>query len=308
MKKILVIAALLGWASTVQADPTQETVYLPINGIKIPLHLHIPAKLEGKVPAVLVVHGSGGARDTHVGAWAKEFAYMGAIGVVIDFYTPRGVKSTSADQTSVRYMDNVQESFAALELLAKDLRIDPNRIAIVGFSRGGTIAHDTAYTIYRQISKATTKRSFALHLAVYPGCNFIPSDTRVTKAPIYIMVGEADTYSGVENCRRQFDVLTTRKANVHFVTYPGAKHAWDVIGSASFFYPPAENWINCLFEHQADGTWKNTRTNETFRNLRSDPKAMACMKRGAELGYNRDMHQKLLQDIKAIVSKTLVSK
>ena len=61
----------------------------------------------------------------------------------------------------------VAEAYAALKLLANDPRIDASRIAIVGFSFGGEVAHLSAFERLRAALVPGELR-FAAHVAYYP--------------------------------------------------------------------------------------------------------------------------------------------
>ena len=59
----------------------------------------LPSKRDGKVPAMIIMHGSGGVREKREVAYAREFNAMGVAAVVIDSFSPRGIASTVRDQS-----------------------------------------------------------------------------------------------------------------------------------------------------------------------------------------------------------------
>ena len=52
------------------------------------------AAADAKLPAVVLVHGSGGIYPEQITYWAKLFNEQGIAAMVIDVFGPRGVKST----------------------------------------------------------------------------------------------------------------------------------------------------------------------------------------------------------------------
>ena len=104
--------------------------------------LVLPANLPAdvKLPAVVLVHGSGGIYPEQISFWARLLNEQGIAAFVIDAFGPRGVKSTADDQSLVPFAADTADAFAALGLLASHPRIDPKRIAVMGFSRGGITA------------------------------------------------------------------------------------------------------------------------------------------------------------------------
>src|SRR5262245_15096724 len=65
----------------------------------------------------------------------------------------------------------VTDDYAALRMLASDPRIDVNRIAIVGFSFGGEVAHLAAFEFLRSALNPG-QAQFAAHVGFYPAGNF----------------------------------------------------------------------------------------------------------------------------------------
>src|SRR5258708_3346081 len=78
------------------------------------------------------------------------------------------------------------------EMLAAHARIDPARIAVMGFSRGGQSA---LYSSMRRFQEMWSPRAqFALHIPLYASCSStFARDTDVT-APIRQHHGLADDY------------------------------------------------------------------------------------------------------------------
>jgi dienelactone hydrolase len=77
--------------------------------------------------------------------------------------------------------------------LASHSQIDAGRIAIVGFSFGGEVAHLTALEPLRAALRLGPHR-FAAHVAFYPAGVFgaIPTSGAYTGAPMLMMLGELD--------------------------------------------------------------------------------------------------------------------
>jgi len=117
--------------------------------------LRIPKPGNDKLPAVVLLHGSGGigGREGMIDEWSRELNQLGIATFAIDAFAGREIVSTVFDQTQLGRLNMVADAYRALELLARHPRIDPNRIAVMGFSRGGQSA------LYSAMNRLYTTRS-----------------------------------------------------------------------------------------------------------------------------------------------------
>ena len=88
---------------------------------------------------MVVVHGSSGVVRNDW-EWATRLNDMGVATFVIDNFTGRGVIETATDRSRLSPVADVAGALAALRLLATHPSIDPSRIGVIGFSRGGSVA------------------------------------------------------------------------------------------------------------------------------------------------------------------------
>ena len=101
--------------------------------------LRIPTTGTGKLPAVILVHGSGGLQTYHV-RWADELNSIGVAAVLLDSFAGRGITSTVNDQSQLDTLAMMIDAYQALGMLAQHSQIDANRIAVMGFSKGAVAA------------------------------------------------------------------------------------------------------------------------------------------------------------------------
>ena len=167
--------------------------------VTVKAELFLPEGISGRLPAMVIHHGSGGVGNTREYAYAREFTKMGVASIIPDSFTPRGVKTTVEDQTAVSSNDMIADAFAALKMAAAHPRLDPARIGITGFSKGGSVAMRTGLDVMvrRYVPNGP---KFALHVPFYAGCDTIYANMRTTGAPMLVLIGGADTYVGPERC------------------------------------------------------------------------------------------------------------
>jgi dienelactone hydrolase len=143
----------------------------------------------------------------------------------------------------------VADAYAALRLLAVHPRIDPSRVAIVGFSSGGEVAHLAAFERLRAALDPGQAR-FAAHVAYYPAGVFgaIAEAGAYTGSPILMLLGEKDENLPVAKVD---GYLAYAKAAgfptpIETVTYQGAYHAWTAPTLTTLrFYPEYGSTKKC---------------------------------------------------------------
>lgn len=185
-----------------------------------------------RLPAVVLVHGSGGVYPEQLTYWAKLFNAQGIAVFVIDVFSPRGVKSTGEDQSQVPFAADTADAFAALGMLASHPRIDPQRIAVMGFSRGGiTAVRSGAVPIVKGSAPAGLR--FAAHVALYSGgCAGVLAVAAKPGAfspePMLFVHGDKDDYAPMSDCRVYAQRIAAAGTPAEFMVLPGAGHKFDL--------------------------------------------------------------------------------
>ena len=131
--------------------------------------LRLPRPGTERLPAVILVHGSAGVVG-NIDAWARWLNDLGVATFVLDAFTGRGLVNISADQGKLGRLNAIVDSYRALELLARHARIDPQRIALMGFSRGGSVALYASVKRFQRMHLAQGL-GFAAYIPFYPSCN-----------------------------------------------------------------------------------------------------------------------------------------
>ena len=206
----------------------------PLAATTVQAQLMLPAQMPAdvRVPALVIVHGSGGIYPEQISFWAKLLTEQGIAALVIDVFNPRGVKSTGEDQSQVPFAADTADAFAALGMLGSHPRIDPKRIAVMGFSRGGvTAVRSGVIPIIK--GAAPTGLRFAAHVAIYSGgCAGILSVTAkpgtFSVEPMLFVHGDADDYAPMSDCRTYAQRIAAAGTPTEFVVLPGAGHKFDL--------------------------------------------------------------------------------
>ncbi len=200
-------------------------------GVEIVGHLFLPPG-AATGPAVVLVHGSGGIYKAELDYWPKQFNAAGIAVFTLDMFGPRGVQSTAEDQSQVPFAADVADTFAALRLLATHPRIDPKRIAVMGFSRGGLTVLRSAVERIVASQKLPDGLRFAAHIPTYAGgcagiTRLIVKPGVFSKSPMLFLHGDADDYTPIGPCKDYADRIAKAGTPVEFVVLEGAHHKFD---------------------------------------------------------------------------------
>ena len=123
------------FSSTTLTDQEFLNGRTKVNPVTLAGELRLPRPGNDRLPAVVLLHGSGGIGGS-ITDWEQYFNGMGVATFVIDSFTACGIVSTVNDQTQLGRLAMTIDAYRALDLLSKHSRIDPARIALMGFSRG----------------------------------------------------------------------------------------------------------------------------------------------------------------------------
>jgi dienelactone hydrolase len=184
------------------------------------------AQGSGRLPVVVMMHGSGGVSPT-TEAWVHQFNAMGISTFVIDGFSGRGLTTVSSNQALLGRLNFILDIYRSLELLAKHPRVDPDRIALMGFSRGGQAA---LYASLDRFHKLWNKSGiqFAGYVPFYPDCSTTYlADTEVADRPIRIFHGTSDDYDPVASCKAYVARLKQAGRDVVLKEYPDSQHGFD---------------------------------------------------------------------------------
>ena len=188
-----------------------------------------PLARAGKVPAVILVHGTGGVSVEREHAWAQRFNSWGIAAFVVDSYTGRGIKPPAyADQSNfIHVVAHILDAYLALQLLATHPRLDGTRVAIMGGSRGGETALGAMLEPFRRAALGDAPHRFAAFVPFYPFCSYRNTSASFTNAPVLMLLGGADDMTGVVPCQNQATSLRARGVDIRVIVYPGAHHGFD---------------------------------------------------------------------------------
>jgi dienelactone hydrolase len=224
------------------------------------------AQGAGRLPVVVLMHGSSGV-GANIEPWTRQFNSMGISTFVIDGFSGRGLTVVGPNQALLGRLNLIIDIYRSLEILAKNPRVDPDRIVLIGFSRGGQAA---LYASLDRFNRLWNKSGlqFAGYIPFYPDCSTTYlGDTEVAARPIRIFHGTPDDYNPVASCKAYVARLKEAKRDVVLTEYPDSQHAFDLglLGVSSMVVSAnAQTARNCHISEGEGGVLMNADTQAPF--------------------------------------------
>jgi dienelactone hydrolase len=205
--------------------------------------LRIP-EIDGKLPAVILLHGSAGPSERE-GGYAAPLNDAGFITLELDQWSPRGLAG-GAEGRPRTVVETLPDLYGARAWLAAHPRVDAARIGVIGFSFGAVAA----------MLAATRARNhpflgddhFAALMPVYPICHLYNrvrgfEFADLVDAPILIVTGALDAYDNDPTAGETLvaSLSDADRARVRAEVMAEAHHGFDMPGEAREASDPAGN-------------------------------------------------------------------
>lgn len=194
----------------------------------IKAYVRRPEETSTPVPVVIGLHGCGGlfrkngrmpARETD---WADRWVKAGYAVVFPDSFNPRGYRQicqAGATDRPIRPRHRAEDALAVAAWLKTQPFADAGRIALVGWSNGGSSVLQTVGK-----PRAAHDPGFVTAIAFYPGCRPILRRAHwKPQVPLSILIGAADNWTPAAPCRE----LAAAHSAIRFTEYPDALHDFD---------------------------------------------------------------------------------
>jgi dienelactone hydrolase len=208
-----------------------------------------PAVQVPRVPAVVMMHGRAGAYSSRAHGvydastlsrrhqlWGLLWSERGYLALLVDGFGPRGYpqgfprfsydeRPPEVSEAKVRPLD----AYGALAYLRSRGDVVPDRIALQGWSNGGSATLWAMAADAPGIRTPTPKTGFRAALAFYPACGHksgFPADYR-PYAPLRVFHGTADEEVSPRRCGTLVERAKAQGGDIRIRFYDGATHGFD---------------------------------------------------------------------------------
>ncbi len=261
---IIVVAYLMGghWRYVID-DVGFKTNVVPHTSndrpVAINAKLFLPTAVKAPYSVVVILPSSSGVQAAREIYYARKLSEVGIAALVVFSYQARGIEGSLYDQSKLDSWNIENDAIAALRYLSRDKRFRPDKIAVMGVSKGGTAAMDSALIVRRGwMNLRATDPKFATHIAISPDCGWLTRSTQTTGQPILFMLAELDDQTPAAPCQAQAQRLRNAgNPNVAVILYRGVHHAWEELGHKAEFDEDIENYAQCRVWVEDNGSMRN---------------------------------------------------
>jgi dienelactone hydrolase len=268
--RLLALMTLLLTASFVEASEELDPFAHPFNvpDLRFPAQpqaftagratMMLKPKGPGPFPGLVIMPTCSGTINGKV--WAQGAVDRGYAVLLVDPLTARNVWDNCYVAKPVPMSRLLKDAFDAAEHLRRQPFVDPDRVALLGFSLGGMVGLGAAG---EERSYLRGYRPFRAIVSVYPICriadyvgpsrpepvdlSFVPKTIVV---PLLVEIGDSDDKGGtpMNGCKDLLDEQRDHKAPSDYIIYP-AGHAWDMAGYDDVTRQSAMDAFVFLAEH-----------------------------------------------------------
>lgn len=249
-------------------DLAFPTTVTPIEQAVYPQMMLLKPEGDGPFPAVMLGHQCGGlvfnkanprAANWSMLQWAKDFQQAGYVTLLVDFMGPRGATQVcQGAQAGVTLGRTAKDFFQAADHLRKLPYVNPNQIALVGFSQGALIGF---YNNSKHVRETMgVSRGFDAYVSFYPLCRLqLQSPSRPVveilqrdiEKPHLMLLGSADTETPAADCEDLGAKVKASGRPLEFHTYAGKTHCWDCKSLNGFTKQGRHGTVTYTYDEEA---------------------------------------------------------
>jgi len=169
-------------------------------------------------------------------SWGHYWARRGYLALLVDSFTPRGYpqgfpahsyddRPDAVNEVTVRPLD----AYGALAFLKARADVDPDRVALQGWSNGGSATLASMADTTLAAAGLQPGEGFKGALAFYPACGLHDSfkDRYKPYAPVRLLSGDNDEEVSAARCATLVAAGRVAGGDIDIVIYPGATHDFD---------------------------------------------------------------------------------
>ena len=185
-------------------------------GKSIRLDAYLPEPQNGRIPAVVALHGAGG-NIAGMERYANALAEQGFAVYLLHYFDRTGEQPADLSTMKLHFPVWMKTLWNAISFVETQPQVDRERIALIGFSLGA----------YLSLANSTIDGRVKVVVEFFGG---LPKEMKLFMrrlCPVLILHGEADPTVPVEEAYQLQKLLEKKGIPYEIKIYPGAGHGFD---------------------------------------------------------------------------------
>ena len=194
----------------------QSQLTFQCGGQLIHLDAYLPETLDGPVPAIIALHGAGG-NVSGVERYASMLAAEGFAVYLLHYFDRTGSEPADLQSMKSNFPLWMKTLWDAISFIETQPQVDPERIALLGFSLGA----------YLSLANSAVDHRVKAVVEFFGG---MPKEMKLFMrrlCPVLILHGEADPTVPVEEAYQLQKLLEKKGIAYEIKIYPGAGHGFE---------------------------------------------------------------------------------
>jgi len=194
----------------------QSQVVFQSGGKPIRLDAYLPETLDGPLPAVIALHGSGG-NISGMERYASMLAAEGFAVYLLHYFDRTGTESADLQSVKRNFPLWMKTLWDTISFVETQPQVDRERIALLGFSLGA----------YLSLANSAIDPRVKAVVEFFGG---MPKETKLFMSrlcPVLILHGEADPTVPVGEAYQLQKLLEKKGIAYEIKIYPGAGHGFE---------------------------------------------------------------------------------
>jgi dienelactone hydrolase len=216
MKLSITLTIVLLLISITTAQVKMDSIEYKHGDVMLKGYITYDGLLKSMRPGILIIHESWGNND-FINNRATQLAELGYIVFALDMYGKDQINTEEASEMAKEFIGNRQlmseRATAGLDVLKNNRKVDPSRIAVMGYSFGGTVALELAR------SGADLACVVCFHSSLQSNN---PDDAKNIKGSVLIFTGADDPFVSVEEKLAFQDEMSQAGVDWQLITYGDA--------------------------------------------------------------------------------------
>ena len=194
----------------------QSQLTFQCGGKLIHLDAYLPETLDGLVPAIIKLHGAGG-NVSGMERYASVLAAEGFAVYLLHYFDRTGTEPADLQSMKSNFPLWMKTLWDAISFIETQPQVDPERIALLGFSLGA----------YLSLANSAIDHRVKAVVEFFAG---MPKEMKLFMrrlCPVLILHGEADPTVPVEEAYQLQKLLEKKGIAYEIKIYPGAGHGFE---------------------------------------------------------------------------------